>query len=254
MILNSFPKTETAFLLVLGVSNSPKETRELCKFKVDLPRRGISPAAHWEEPGTSRRWAGRWGGSRAQRWVSREAGRWTGRWTGRWAIRWAGRWGKRRAGSSRGTGQSLEHAGPRWPTALAWLPASSSSSLQCFPQVVHPEPTKYLSSSFTPGGRARALPEKMSPSSRSHSRPCLSGAAQAPTLPQPSSSHPCSPQAPSGSPGMSCLLPTRPWSSVQSCFNPALPMPSNPGHILWVTHWDDDSMQHPDDRIVLNHS
>lgn len=38
-------------LLVLGVSNLPRQPRGLCKLKIYLPRRGISPAARWAEAG-----------------------------------------------------------------------------------------------------------------------------------------------------------------------------------------------------------
>lgn len=86
MILNSFTVTDS---LVLGVSNSPRQPRGLCKLQVDLPWRGISPAAHWAEPGASCRWAGRWGasghkdGEQTGRKVGRQEGMQVGRQKGR---------------------------------------------------------------------------------------------------------------------------------------------------------------------------
>lgn len=184
MILNSVTKTETAFLLVLGVSNPPRQSRGLCKLKVDLPWREISPAAHWAGARHGLqvgRWAGRWGGSRAQRWVSRQAGRWTGRWPGGYAGGQSGGQTERQVDGETG-GQAAAGAQDRaWEHARPSLTHSSclaTSHLIQEPLVFSPSgpPRSYNTPFFLihTGWQSQGFPKKIPLLSRSSSWPCLS--------------------------------------------------------------------------------
>lgn len=128
------------------------------------------------------RWAGRWGGSRAQRWASGQAGRWTGRWTIRWARVYAGRQsggqaGKKasRWGSSGAQGRAWEHARP----SLTHSPCLATSQPIQQPLVFSPSDSRRsykapLCLIPTLVVRAKALPENIPLPSRSLSQPCLS--------------------------------------------------------------------------------